>query len=33
MEIILDMVLYMYVFVDDYQKDYCSETDKKVIKS
>ena len=24
------MALYMYVFVDDYQKDYCSGTDKKV---
>ena len=33
MDLILDMGLYMYVFVDDYQKDYCSETDKKVIKS
>ena len=29
----LDMFLHMYVFVDDYQKDYCSETDKKVKKS
>ena len=24
------MVLYMYLFVNDYQKDYCSGTDKKV---